>query len=196
MSLLTTDFGSPLAEVSTPSAERVRGERMLCGVEGRHYVCSPRSFKGIKGTPSNVRFGGTPRATRGHTAAQRLGLAYEQRVVDVLSAIYGDNFRSAPSILYEDRTGTRMAIPDGILRIGATLVVIEVKLTHCEKAWWQLNSLYVPLLSRLTIPGTPIVAVEVCRSYDPQITFPAPSAVISSLHKIPPAVTGILPWKL
>ena len=170
---------------------------MFTGVEGHHvHVLPPRSFKGIKGTPTNVRFGGTPRAPCGHTAAQKLGLAYEQRVIDVLEAIYGDNFRAAPSILYEDRSGTRMAIPDGILRIDSSLVVIECKLSHCEKAWWQLTRLYAPLLLRLAVPGTRISTVEVCRTFDPAITFPGPAVLIESLHRIPHHMTGILPWKL
>lgn len=189
MSLLATDFGSPLGQ-ETPRSERDTGGRTL------REVRPPRSFKGIKGTPSNVRFGGTPRTARGHTASQKLGLAYEQKVIDVLSAIYAEDFRSAPSILYEDRTGTRMAIPDGILRLGSTLVVVEVKLTHTERAWWQLNRLYAPLLAALCIRGVRLSTVEICRSYDPSVTFPGPSEVVSSLHSLRPGITGILPWKL
>ncbi len=156
----------------------------------------PRSFNGIKGTPSEVRFGGTPRINRGHTAAQKAGLQYEQRVVDVLSAIYGIDFRGAPAILYQDRTGCRMAVPDGILKIGNTLVVIEVKLTHTERAWWQLNRLYLPLLRALVNPGVQCLPVEICRSYDPDVKFPGPSAVTTSLHRLSPSHTGILHWKI
>lgn len=190
MSLLATDFGSPLGRDDTPLPERVRGGRDLRGLR------PPRSFKGIKGTPSNVRFGGTPRTNRGHTAAQRLGLAYEQRVVDVLAAIYGIDFRPSPSILYEDRTGCRMAVPDAILKIGRTLVIIEIKLTHTERAYWQLHTLYSPLLAQLVVPGTQISTVEICRSYDPDIKFPAPSELTTSLHRLTPGVTGILHWKI
>lgn len=125
-----------------------------------------------------------------------MGLTYEQRVIDVLSAIYGTDFRPAASILYEDRSGVRMAIPDGLLRINTTLVVIEVKLTHTERAWWQLNRLYVPLLRHLVVPGTRIAAVEICRSYDPDVRFPSPSRLVTSLHSLPDNATGILTWKL
>lgn len=191
MSLLATDFGSPLArDLDHPVAERGRGGRLL-----RDFR-PPRSFKGIKGPALNVRFGGTPRVARGHTAAQRDGLRYERRVIDVLSAIYGADFRAGPSILYEDRTGCRMAIPDGILRIRHTLVVIEVKLSHTEKAWWQLKRLYAPLLAQMVVSGTPIATAEICRSYDPSVAFPGPAALTTSLHTLDPAVTGILQWKL
>lgn len=156
----------------------------------------PRGFKGPLGVPTNVRFGGTPRYPRGNTASQKAGLAYEQKVVDVLSAIYGDQFCRAPSILYDDRTGCRMAIPDGVLRVRSELVIIEVKLSHCEKAWWQLNRLYLPLLSALVLPGTRISTVEICRHYDPEVRFPVPGELVTSLHKLPSHGTGILQWRL
>lgn len=189
MSMVFTDFGSPLGG-DVHSSGRDRGGRSLRGLR------PPRSFKEIKGTPSNVRFGGTARVARGHTVAQRLGLAYEVRVIDVLSAVYGIDFRPAPSILYEDRTGLRMAIPDGILKIKNTLVVIEVKLTHTERAWWQLTRLYAPLLRLLVNPGVDVRCVEICRSYDPAVAFPGPSATVSSLHRLPSDRTGILHWKI
>ncbi len=175
---------------ASPSLAPNMGGRELRGLR------PPRSFKGIKGTPSNVRFGGTPRNARGRTAAQRMGLAYEVRVCDILSAIYGRDFRAAPSILYEDRSGNRMAIPDAILKIDNTLVIVEIKLTHTERAWWQLQKLYQPLLSQLVTPGTPIHTVEICRSYDPDVKFPGPHAVTQSLHRLSPHSTGILHWKI
>lgn len=89
-----------------------------------------------------------------------------------------------------------MAIPDGILRIGGTLVVIEVKLSHTERAWWQLNRLYAPLLRQLVIPSVSLRCVEICRHYDPDAQFPSPSRLVDSLHRIPDGVTGILQWKL
>jgi hypothetical protein len=89
-----------------------------------------------------------------------------------------------------------MAVPDGILKINNTLVIIEVKLTHTERAWWQLRRLYLPLLAQLVVPGTNISTVEICRSYDPDISFPGPSAPTTSLHRLTPSVTGILHWKI
>ena len=184
-----TDFGSPLGREAAAGRDS-EGGRSLRGLR------PPRSFKEVKGIPSNVRFGGTARIARGHTAAQRNGLAYEVRVLDVLAAIYGIDFRPAPSILFTDRTGNRMAIPDGILKINNTLVVVEIKLSHTERAWWQLTRLYSPLLARLVNPGTRIATVEICRSYDPSVQFPGPSTLVRSLHRLPLAATGILHWKI
>lgn len=157
---------------------------------------APRGFRLIKGLPTEVRFGGTVPHNEGRTYAQKEGLRYEQKVHDVLGAIYGSDYTPSPSILYRDRRGLHRAIPDGTLRIGANLlVVIEVKLTHTERAWWQLIRLYVPLLSRLVPPGTRIAPVEICRSYDPSVVLPY-GQLITSLHKPPLGGLGILEWRL
>lgn len=153
----------------------------------------PRGFHGIRGTPSLVRFGGTVPRPGGGSAAKRMGLAYEQRIHDVLSAIYGRDYRPHPSMLYEDRGGLRRAIPDGLLWIAPRFVLVEIKYSHCELAWWQLNRLYLPLLTKIL--HAPVECVEVCRLYDPSVTFP-PHAVIESLHRVPRGVTGVLQWRI
>ena len=155
----------------------------------------PRGFRPIVGVPSNVRFGGTVPRNLGRTAAQKLGLAYEQRIHDVLSAIYGDHFVPHPAILYNDRRGLRRAIPDGTLRLGDILLIVEIKLSHTERAWWQLTRLYAPLLREL-FPTLTIRGVEICRSYDPNVVFPEPQHFIQSLHALPPRGVGVLQWKI
>lgn len=144
---------------------------------------------------TNVRFGGTVPENRGHTHSQRLGLAFETKVSDVLDAIYDVDYRPHPAILYEDRGRLRRAIPDGILRIGRTLVVIEVKLSHTERAWWQLRKVYIPLLSRLTASDVKVIGVEICRNFDPDTKWPEPFEVITSLHKKAEGL-GVLQWRL
>src|SRR5882757_885044 len=120
----TTDL-SPLSSrtLGSSSAPIVRATPEVVRSRAR----APRGFRGLKGLPTEVRFGGTVPHSKGRTYAQKEGLRYEQKVHDVLSAIYGSNYRPHPSILYRDRRGLRRAIPDGILRLGAMLVVVEVK---------------------------------------------------------------------
>lgn len=157
----------------------------------------PRGFRPIRGVASEVRFGGMERRNKGSTYSQKLGLAYEEKVHDVLSAIYGNAYRASPSILFSDRRGLRQAIPDGLLRLGARYVLIEIKLTHTEKAWWQLQRLYLPLISTLVLRGAYIQCFEICRSYDPAVQFPAPHKLVTSLHEVlPREVTGVVQWKL
>jgi len=156
----------------------------------------PRGFRLLKGAISNVRFEGIAPHNIGRTFAQRAGLRYEQKVHDVLSSIYGAAYRHNSPILFTDATGPRRAIPDGLLIVESRLVIIEIKLSHCALAWWQLRRLYGPLCAALAVPGTVIQLVEVCRSYDPQVDFPEPHDIIASLHKAPTGRVGVLQWKL
>jgi hypothetical protein len=161
---------------------------------GVSRAAPPRGFKFIRGQPSAVRFGGSVPHNKGRTYAQKLGLRYEQKVHDVLSAIYGDHFRASPSILYEDRTGLRRAIPDGLLDFQDRVVIVEVKYSHCELAWWQLNKLYGELLLHLTTKS--IQVCEIVHTFDPDVKWPTRPTLVTSLHKIPRYSTGVLQWKI
>lgn len=160
---------------------------------------APRPPRGIylpQGTPSNVSLGGILPPSGGRTVVQRLGLAYEQKVQDVLAAIYADRFVCDMPILFEDRRGLHRCIPDGILRLDATsIVIIEVKLRHTSRAWWQLERLYCPVIRALVGPAARIFRAEICRSYDPDEEFGAHS-LCESLHKLPISQPGVLQWKL
>lgn len=159
-------------------------------------VSPPRGFKPLNGPVSEVRFGGRVPVPRGGTAAQKAGRHYEQRVQDVLQEIYVDKFRASPSILYRDKKSRlRRAIPDGLLDVGNYLLVIEIKLTHTEKAWWQLERLYAPLVQHLFL-NRRILLVEICRSYDPTIQFPLPHERITSLHAPSIPHVGVLQWRI
>lgn len=193
--LLATDM-SPLSSSQSDAAIRRFGRTSPEG----HRECKaprpPRGFRPLRGTISDVRFGGAVPLNTGRTPAQKAGLRYEQRVHDVLSAIYGANYRPAPSILFRDISGVRRAIPDGLLRVDDLCVLIEIKLSHTERAYWQLKRLYEPLLMRLVVPRTRIVCVELCRSYDPSVNFPGPHVVIDSLHDAPSDAVGVLQWRI
>ncbi len=190
MNLLTSL--SPLSGVpitppgGTPLPEAGRGSRALR---------PPRGFHPPSGGFRDVRLAGHSPVGRGRTVAQKMGLRYEQRVHDVLSAIYDERYRQSPSILFHDLYGHRRAIPDGLLAIDDHLVIVEVKYTHCELAWWQLKRLYSPLLVTL-YPGRRIRHVEICRSYDPSVVFPGDHRLVTSLHSLPETEVGVIQWKL
>lgn len=189
MSLLTTSL-SPL------SAGLDSGPTCALGpVERRFRARPPRGFHPVQGVARNVRFGGHVPDNHGRTAAQRAGIAFEVRVHDVLSAIYGVNYRPHPAILYEDNRGHRRAIPDGILRLGSTLVVVEVKLSHTDRAWWQLRRLYIPLLNQLTIPSVRVVGIEICHNFDPDTRWPEPFSFLTSIHALNSGL-GVIQWRL
>lgn len=194
-----TDF-SPLSSPTVlnvppgPSSETPSGAARVREV-GHTIARPPRGFHGPGAMFRNVRFGGTiPAVSARARGAKGLGLAYELRVHDVMRAIYGHSYRAHPAMLYEDTTGLRRAIPDGLLQTNDGHILIEVKYTHCELAWWQLNKLYLPLL-RCILRG-PIVCVEICRSYDPSVLFPSVHRVVESLHRVTSNETGVLVWRI
>lgn len=162
-------------------------------------VRAPRPPRGLylpHGTPRQVSLGGLLPPSGGRTVVQRLGLAYEQKVQDILQAIYGEKFFCDVPILYEDRRGLHRCIPDGVLRTDAcTVVIVEVKLRHTSRAWWQLERLYFPVLRQLVGPSVRIQRAEICRSYDPDEEF-GPHDYCESLHKLPSDRVGVLQWKL
>lgn len=127
--------------------------------------------------------------------SKRMGIAYEQRVADVLGAIYGTAFRRSPVISYLNRGCENLAIPDGVLRLNGFVYIIEVKLTHTEAVWPQLMDRYLPLVTVLE-PRSRIRTVEVCRSYDPGVLLPGPHTLIDSLHRQEAVGLEVLQWKI
>jgi hypothetical protein len=164
------------------------------------FLVKPRSIPPPTGDvrvyATNVRF--VPRlglaAARRPQGVKKIGLMYERRVLDVLSAIYGEHFRASPAIEYVRRGKRRLAIPDGLLYFEDHLVVVEVKLAHTELVWDQLIERYRPLV-RLLHPHLKVRTVEICRSYDPAVNVP--HSLITSLHS-PRYAAGleVMQWRI
>lgn len=147
---------------------------------------------GVRIVPPVLR---AARRARQRVRARELGLAYEQRVADVLSAIYGDRFVRSPTIAYVRRAKLHYAVPDGILYLDGEAVVTEVKLAHTELVWPQLVTKYRALV-RLLHPTLRVRTVEICRSYDPAV--PVAHSRITSLHSgaLAPAGLEVLLWRI
>jgi hypothetical protein len=74
------------------------------------------------------------------------------------------------------------------------ITLIEVKLRHCAKAWFQLHQLYLPLLQHIYGTGYDYRTVEVVRWYDPDEPFPE-HQLISEIRMAPKDKTGVHIWK-
>lgn len=150
---------------------------------------APESFA------TNVRFAqeSPPPQTLKARGVKKVGLAYERRVIDVLSAIYGDQFVTSPMIYYSRHGKPQRAIPDGLLYLHDTVCIIEVKLAHTAAVWEQLMERYVPLVTLLHVQS-PVRAIEVCRSYDPAIDVP--HTLITSLHSGCAPGLEVLRWRI
>lgn len=132
-----------------------------------------------------------PRPRKGRKAE---GLRYEKKVNDFLEGKYSSFIPNLP-FEYYDRTGKHLCIPDGILFTHQGVIVFEVKLTHTIKAYWELSTLYRPVI-RLAL-RVPVRVAEITRSYDPSAPFPGAQKPFQSvdafLHSN--ASEGVILWR-
>jgi hypothetical protein len=110
------------------------------------------------------------------TEAQRIGLRYERKVHEHFSRRFS-NYGASQWISYKCGKGfdVRWAQPDGLMldMEKGQVTIIEIKIRHTERAWWQLRQLYEPLVKFL-FPQWTIGLCEVCRTFDPAVAWPEP----------------------
>lgn len=70
-------------------------------------------------------------------------------------------------------------IPDGLALVGDAFLLIEVKLTHTARAYYQLQ-LYSKVIE--TAFARPTRLLEVCKYYAPEVKFPEPFLVVQDLE--------------
>jgi hypothetical protein len=138
----------------------------------------------------------------GKTAAQKAGLAYEEKVQEYLVGTLSKCYLPAPYVDFKDATGPRTCIPDGILFTSSGLVIFEIKSQHMPEAWWQLRRLYEPVLRcYLNTYGIrpDLFLLEICKSYDPQMPFPERPTLVydiqSFLDTAKDKEFGVFRWK-
>jgi hypothetical protein len=100
---------------------------------------------------------------------------YEEKVQVLLGSRYGSAYIPSPWFQYQEREETRVRYcqPDGLLfeRKLQQITIVEVKLRHTDKAWWQLRHKYGPILQHI-YPWMRIAFCEVVQWYDVAIPFP------------------------
>lgn len=134
----------------------------------------PKGFKPIDGfsrarlvdkPPFNPNIG-RPRGARAE------GIRYERKVQDYLMVRY-PCYMPSPWIEFVVNNTVRYCQPDGLnfnFRQGV-IQIVEVKLRHTDRAYWQTEKLYKPLL-RSMFPKWKFHSVEVVKWYDPSMPFP------------------------
>lgn len=116
------------------------------------------------------------------SGAQKAGLAYQKRVGALLAETVGSsNMVSGPWYYYLDGSGRRnYCQPDFLLcHAFEAVVVTEVKLRWTADAWWQLRKIYLPVLC-VARPQSKLLALCICRSYDPAIRIEEPVHFVDS----------------
>lgn len=154
------------------------------GARAATEVPPPARFRPLVGEVRNAyyRTGPLIEPACGLTAAQRNGLRYEAKVQIYLRELFGPRYSVAPRCHFEDDSGSRTCIPDGVYSPPAgPLFVFEIKSQHMPEAWWQLRRLYQPVLEACR-PRRCVVPIEVTKSYDPAQSFPEKIEVIHDLE--------------
>lgn len=157
--------------------------------------CPPKRFRAAV-NPTKVQFcappsfaQGTPRG-RGRRAE---GIRYERRVQKYLCDLYGDCYLPGPWLSFYDVGDQRICQPDGILfdLKNGRIILIEIKLRHCEEAYWQLHKLYLPLLRQM-FPYSlwDICCLEIVRWYDPAIVWPVKTLLRENILDTPSSITN------
>jgi len=161
-------------------------------------VPPPLKFKPLKGLITEVKIGAEIAFAHINTNmsfARIAGLKYERGFLEYLRKKWSP-VTIHPHIHFRDDGAYRTAIPDGIAFTPNGVVVFEVKSQHMPEAWWQLEKLYMPIISA-AFPDTEVRGIEVVKIYDPQIKWPGQyvlyndldDAIMGSSH------LGVLKWR-
>lgn len=104
------------------------------------------------------------------------GILYERKVHDILEGLYGSNYVASPWFLFSEGVNLRPrhCQPDGILFdfYRGLIVIVEIKYNHCALAWWQLYTLYLPVVRKVFGPTWNYACCEVVKWYDPATVVP------------------------
>ena len=125
-------------------------------------------------------------------------MTYERRVHDHMRSLYGGAYIPAPWFQYQDAGESRVRYcqPDGLLfdRRLQRVVIVEVKLRHTDKAWWQLRHKYGPVVSHV-YPWMEIAYCEVVQWFDVSIPFPELVELRPAVRMARPDEIQVTIWK-
>lgn len=114
-------------------------------------------------------------ADRRYTGLRRKGVQYEAKVQLELSRRYGVRYLPSPWFRYLDTRLQRIKFcqPDGLIFAPdlRKIVIVEVKLKHTARSWWQLKQQYAPVVSAV-FPGIPLAFCTVVKWFDLTIPYP------------------------
>ena len=152
--------------------------------------------------PSNVRMmawdGEVKRQPlKASSFARRAGLRYESAVKKFLKQeLLGVKFGVWFS--YDDGITHRKCQVDALYESGRVVTIIEIKHHHTSDCWWQLRKLYEPILRKYYRSGQDLNLLEICKHYDPAISFPEQIEQVFDLRgwcEVPSPYFGVFSWR-
>lgn len=123
------------------------------------------------------------------------GIRYEHRGQAYLLRDHPDTY--LPSIWFSFWEGDqRWCQPDGLIvnLEAGKITVIEFKLKHTPKAWWQVTDLYLPVVKKFFGDGWSYAGCEVCKWFDPAVAFPGPYVRTRDVDSLESGSFGVHIW--
>ena len=117
--------------------------RQSCGVSHPYYN---RSALGLLNAQAGFNLRWNPPKSSAEFA--RRGLRFERKVVKWFEETYPSRFIAGLPFTFQTNRKVGRAIPDGLFFDASwrTCCIVEVKLTHCADAWWQMEAFYKPIV--------------------------------------------------
>jgi hypothetical protein len=130
------------------------------------------------------------------TGRRAAGIRYEQRVQDHFTELFDGFYVPGPWFCFGEagRANPRWCQPDGLLfqPRHQLITILEIKYQHTPDAWWQLKTLYYPILAVAFPPNLWRFAFcEVVKWHDPAVAFPEPYRLTPSPAALSPGAFGV-----
>jgi hypothetical protein len=129
-----------------------------------------------------------------------MGLRYERAAHEHNSAELGPQYLASPWIQFRLRGDARhhWCQPDALYfdLLGGQITIIEVKYSHCADAWFQLNRVYLPVLS-VMFPQKlwKFATLEMVKWFDCATAVPQPPKLREGILRARPNEFGVYIWK-
>lgn len=109
------------------------------------------------------------------------------------------NYIPSPFFQYYEKWKPKWCQPDGLYFdfTQLTITIVEVKLTHTVRAWWQCRHLYEPVISRAFGTAWNVKSLEVVKYIDYSEPFPEKLLQVDGLKfESEPNLWPVMRWPI
>lgn len=128
--------------------------------------------------------------------ARAVGLRYEGKVHAALTERHGAQYLASPWFVFRSDNGPRWCQPDGLLLdvCAGTILVIEVKHSITDRAWWWLQELYIPVVRKAFGANWNVYSCTIVKWFDSKVVLPAKPVLCKTILQARPGQNAITIW--
>lgn len=126
------------------------------------------------------------------------GVKYERKGHQHFQSLYQEIYFASPWLHFQEvGKSPRYCQPDAILFLPRQLkfIILEFKYNHTDRAWWQVQRLYRPVLQKIFGAQWEICGVEVVKWYDMDTYFPVNVKLLPRIEHANELEFGVHIWK-